>query len=82
VWRKLHPDELHISPFLPDIISIINSRRMRLGRHEAHMGETINAYKVSVRNLKEVNHKKDLGVDGNKIFKWTINREGMWTGFF
>jgi hypothetical protein len=45
------------------------------------MGETINAYKVLVGNLKEIDHKKDLGVDGNKMFKWTINRGGMWIGF-
>jgi hypothetical protein len=53
---------------------MIKSGRMRWGKHEAHMGETINAYKVLVGNLKEMDHKKDLGVDGNHILKWTINR--------
>jgi hypothetical protein len=37
------------------------------------MGETINSYKVLVGNLKEMDHKKDLAVDGNKLFKYIMN---------
>jgi hypothetical protein len=45
-------------------------------KHEAHIGETINAYKVLVGNLKELDHNKGLGLDGNKILKRAINSEG------
>jgi hypothetical protein len=35
-WRKLHKEELH--NFLPNIIRMIKSRRMRWAGHVARMG--------------------------------------------
>jgi hypothetical protein len=45
-WRKLHNEELHILYSSSYIIRQIKSRRMRWARHEAHMREERNVYKV------------------------------------
>jgi hypothetical protein len=37
-WRKLHNEELHDLYSLPNIIKIIESRRMRLAGYVARMG--------------------------------------------
>ncbi|KAJ4445269.1 hypothetical protein ANN_07070 [Periplaneta americana] len=47
-WRKLHNTELHALYSSPDIIRNIKSRRLRLARHVARMGESRNAYRVLV----------------------------------
>jgi hypothetical protein len=39
--------------FLPHIIRMVISRKMKLARHVAGMGEKRNAYTVLVVNLKE-----------------------------
>jgi hypothetical protein len=38
-WRKLHNDELHSLYSSPNIVRVIESRRMRWARHVARMGE-------------------------------------------
>jgi hypothetical protein len=38
VWRKLHNEELQNLPSLPNIIRMINSKRMRWAGHVALMG--------------------------------------------
>jgi hypothetical protein len=38
-WRKLHNEELYALYFLPNIIRVIKSRRLRCAGHVAHMGE-------------------------------------------
>ncbi|KAJ4433880.1 hypothetical protein ANN_16193, partial [Periplaneta americana] len=47
-WRKLHNAELHALYSSPDIIRNIKSRRLRWAGHVACMGESRNAYRVSV----------------------------------
>jgi hypothetical protein len=47
-WRKLHDDELEDLCFAPNIIRIINSRRMRWAGHVAPMGEKRKAYRLLV----------------------------------
>jgi hypothetical protein len=47
-WRKLHNEEVHNLYFLPSIIRMIKSRRMRWVGHEAGMGEKSNAYRILV----------------------------------
>jgi hypothetical protein len=37
--RKLHNDELHSLYFLPNIVRVIKSRRMRWAGHVARMGD-------------------------------------------
>jgi hypothetical protein len=38
-WRKLHNEELNDLYCLPNIVRVVNSRRMRWVRHVARMGE-------------------------------------------
>jgi hypothetical protein len=47
-WRKLYKEELHNLYSSPSIIRIIKSRRMRLARHVARMGEKRNVYRLLV----------------------------------
>jgi hypothetical protein len=47
-WRKQHNEELHDLFSSPSIIRIMKSRRMRLVRHVACMGEKRNAYRLLV----------------------------------
>jgi hypothetical protein len=47
-WRKLHNEELHNLYSSPSISRIIKSRRMRLARHVARMGEKRNVYRLLV----------------------------------
>jgi hypothetical protein len=47
-WRKLHNEEIHKLYSSPNIIRMINSRRMRGAGHVARMGEKRNAYRILV----------------------------------
>jgi hypothetical protein len=47
-WRKLHNKELNYQYFLPNIVRVIKSRRMRWAGHIARMGESIGVYRVLV----------------------------------
>jgi len=52
-WRRLHNKELHNLYTLPNIIRVIESRRMRWARYVACMRETINSYKTCIGKLEE-----------------------------
>jgi hypothetical protein len=52
-WRKLHEEELNDLYCSPDIVRVINSRRMRWAGHVARMGERRGLYRVSVGNLRK-----------------------------
>jgi hypothetical protein len=43
-WRKLHNDELHDLYSSPNIVRVIESRRMRWAGHVARMGEVFTAF--------------------------------------
>jgi hypothetical protein len=47
-WRKLHNEELHNLYPSPSKIRIIKSRKMRLAKHVARMGEKRNLYRLMV----------------------------------
>jgi hypothetical protein len=47
-WRKLHNEDLHDLYSSPNIIRIINSRRMRWAGHVARIGEKRTAYRLLV----------------------------------
>jgi hypothetical protein len=45
-WRKFHDEDLHNFYFSHNIVSMINSRRMRRRGHVARMREMRNAYTI------------------------------------
>jgi hypothetical protein len=47
-WRKLHDEKLHDLYFVPSIVRIIKSRRMRCAWPVVRMGEERNAYIILV----------------------------------
>ena len=81
---KLHNEELNDLYSSPNIVRVINSRRMRWTGHVARMGERRGVYRVLVGNLRERFHLQDPSVDGRIIIlrwifrKWDV---GVWTGW-
>jgi len=61
-WRRPHNEELHNLNASPDI-RIIKSKRMRLMRHVARMGEMRNVYNVLLGNPEG---KRPLGRPGRR----------------
>ena len=47
-WRKLHNEELSDLYFLPNILRVVKSRRMRWAGHVARMGEGRGVHRVLV----------------------------------
>jgi hypothetical protein len=47
-WRKLHNEELNDLYTLPNIVRVVNSRRIRWAGHVARMGEDRGVYRVLV----------------------------------
>jgi hypothetical protein len=57
-WRKLHNDEIHSLYSSPNIVRVIQSRRMRWAGHVARKGEGKGVYRVLVGRPKG---KRPLG---------------------
>jgi hypothetical protein len=53
VWRKLHNKELHHSFSSPNIIRVMNSRRMRRTEHVVLMAEKRKAYNILAGKTEE-----------------------------
>ena len=51
-WRRLHNEELYSLYFLPSIIRVIKSRRMKWVGHVTRMVERRGAYRVLVERPK------------------------------
>jgi len=51
-WRKLHNEEFSDLYFLPNIVRVVKSRRMRLVGHVARMGEGRGVHRVLVGKLE------------------------------
>jgi hypothetical protein len=49
-WRKLHNEELNDPYCSPNIVRVINSRRMRWAGNVARVGERRGVYRVLVGN--------------------------------
>jgi hypothetical protein len=45
-WRKLHNEELNDLYFLPNIVRVVKSRRMKWAGHVARMGEDRGVHRV------------------------------------
>jgi hypothetical protein len=56
-WGKLLNEELHNLYSSPNIIRMNKSRRMRWAGNVARMGETRNAYRILVDNIK-IDHRE------------------------
>ena len=80
-WRKLHNEELSDLYSSPNIIRVINSRRMRRAGHVALMGERRDTG-FWWGNLKERPNLGDPGVDGRIILRRMFRKcdVGAWTG--
>jgi hypothetical protein len=76
-WRRQHNKELYALFSPPNIIRVIEPKRLRGTRHVARMGGSIVAYKVLVGKPEGRNHLKDPGVDGRIILKWILQK---WNG--
>jgi len=81
-WRRLHNEELNGLYSSPNIVRVINSRRMRWAGNVARMDEERGCIGSCWGNRREGDHWGDLGVEGWIILGW-ISRKwdvGIWTG--
>jgi len=81
-WGKLHNEELSDLYFLPNIVRVVKSRRMRWAGHVARMGEERGVHRVLLgkpegkrplrrpRRKWEDNIKKDLQEVGGGFEDW------------
>ena len=81
-WRKLHEEELNSLYYLPNIVRVIKSRRMRWTGHVACMGRGKAYTGFLWGNLRERDHLENPGVNGRIILRWIFRRwdVGVWTG--
>jgi hypothetical protein len=68
-WSKIHNKELTDLYFLPNIIQVIKSRRMRWAGHVVRMGDRRGAYMVLVEKHEGKSHLEDTGEDGRIILR-------------
>jgi len=67
-WRGLHNVELY-HYFSQNTIPVIKSREMRWVGHVARVGESRDAYRVELVNLREINHFERLRIDRRVTLK-------------
>jgi len=91
-WRKLHNEELRDFYFLPNILRVVRSRRMRWAGHVARMGEGRGVHRFLVGKLEgkrplgrprrrgEDNIKMDLQEVGGVETGWSWLRIGTGGG--
>jgi hypothetical protein len=69
VWRRLHNEELY-DLRSPNIIRVINSRKVRRAGHIVLMGARRSACRHWWGDPREGDDLKDPGVDGRIILQW------------
>ena len=73
-WTRLHNEELNDLYTSPNIVRVINSRKMRWTGHVARMCEERRCIGCWWENRREGAHWGDLGVDGWIILGWISRR--------
>jgi hypothetical protein len=68
-WRKLRNEKLNDLYCSPNIIRVIQSRRMGCAGHVARMGERRGAYRVLVGKPEVKRQLGSSGVDGRVILR-------------
>jgi hypothetical protein len=66
-WRKLHNQELNDLHCSPNVIRVIESRRVRWAKHVARVREKKGPYRFWWENLREQDHLEHPGVGGRII---------------
>jgi hypothetical protein len=67
-WRKIHNEELNDLYCSPNIVRVMQSKRMKWVKYVAYMVETKGVYRDLGENLRKRHHLKDPDVDGGIIF--------------
>jgi hypothetical protein len=65
--RRLHSEEHYDLYSSPNIIRVIEPRKLRWVGHVARMGHRRSSYRVLTRNLRKMGHLENLSVDGRII---------------
>jgi hypothetical protein len=65
---------------LPNIVRVVNSRRMRWAGHVARMGEERGVHRVLVGKPRERGHWGDPYLDGRIILSWIFRKLGGGVG--
>ena len=81
-WRKLHNEELKDLYFLPNIVRVVKSRRMKWAFKWRVWGRIEGCAGCWWGSLKERGHWGDQDVDGRIILKLIFRKwdVGVWTG--
>jgi hypothetical protein len=72
--RKLHNKELNDLYSSPNIVRVINSRRVRLVEHVACKGREKAYTGFWWGNMKQKDYLEDPGVDGRMICNWSFRK--------
>jgi len=81
-WRKLHNEELNDLYSAPNIVRVINWKRMRWAGHVALWGKGEACTGSWWGNLRERDHLGDPDVDERIILRWIFRKWDVrvWTG--
>jgi len=74
-WRKLHNEELN-DMYLPNIVRVIKSRRIRWAESVACMGKNRGVCSFCWGNLRERHHLEDPDVGGKIMLGWIFRKWG------
>jgi hypothetical protein len=83
-WKRLHNEELHNLYISPNIIRVIESRRVKWTGHVAYIREVRIAHKFLVEKPEGRKPLGTLYADGRIILEWFLEKHGgkLWTGIF